>query len=201
MEMVVAKERFDLDALRRGDPVALDAFYRAHAKQVLGWAIRLGGPRLDPEDVAHEVFAIAFQKVKWFRGDAAPSTWLFVITRNVVANARRRAAFRRLIGLENGMDELPAPLDPQDERLEQRRRRLQVQHALEKLKTAQREVLVLMDLEGRTAPEAAEMLGIPEGTIYSRLHYARKAFKDALARGGVTSWETAGVSELSGGGR
>jgi len=46
---------------------------------------------------------------------------------------------------------------------------------------SKREVLVLMDLEDHTAPETAVMLGIPVGTVYSRLHHARKAFKRALA--------------------
>jgi RNA polymerase sigma-70 factor (ECF subfamily) len=188
------KSPADLDALRRGEPLALDAFYREHARQVLGWAIRLGGPQVDPEDIAHEVFAIAFRKLRGFRGDAQPSTWLFVITRNVIANARRRAAIRRFVGLETGMDELPSPDDRQDDDLERSRRRRQVQAALERLKAPQREVLVLMDLEGRTAPEAAEMLGIPEGTAYSRLFYARRAFRDALAQSGVTSWDTAGAA-------
>jgi RNA polymerase sigma-70 factor (ECF subfamily) len=195
----VALSPEELSALTRGDPMALDQFYRKHARKVLGWSIRLGGPAVDPEDIAHEVFAIAFRKISGFRGDAQPSTWLFVITRNVVSNARRRAAIRRFVGLENGMDELPSPLDGVDENMEQGRRRLQVQLALEKLKTHQREVLVLMDLEGRTAPEAAQMLGVPAGTVYSRLHYARRAFKSALQRNGVTSWETSGsVADVGG---
>lgn len=188
----------ELDALKRGDAVALDAFYRRHARKVLGWAIRLGGPAIDAEDVAHEVFAVAFRKMASFRGDAQPSTWLFVITRNLVSNARRKAAIRRFVGLETGMDELPSPLSGLDENMEQMRRRRQVQIALERLNTQQREVLVLMDLEGRTAPETSDMLGIPAGTVYSRLHYARKAFKAALQRNGVTSWETSG-SVITGG--
>lgn len=189
----------DLEALRRGDPLALDAFYRQHARKVLGWAIRLGGPSVDPEDITHEVFAIAFRKLRGFRGDAQPSTWLFVITRNVVSNARRRAAIRRFVGLDSGMDELPSEEPGADADIEGKRRRRQVQLALERLKAPQREVLVLMDLEGRTAPEVAEMLDVPAGTVYSRLHYARKAFKQALERSGITSWDTAGAALRTGG--
>jgi RNA polymerase sigma-70 factor (ECF subfamily) len=60
------------------------------------------------------------------------------------------------------------------------RRRQLVQVALQRLNARQREVLVLSDLEGRSAPEVAEMTGVPVGTVYSRLHHARKAFAKAL---------------------
>jgi len=59
----------DLEALRAGEPEALDRFYREHAAQVLAWVIRLGGPGLDAEDVAHEVFLVALRRLPTFRGD------------------------------------------------------------------------------------------------------------------------------------
>jgi len=169
-----------IEALKAGDPGALDQFYRNYAEQVLSWAIRLGGPRLDPEDLAHEVFAIAFKRISTFRGESAISTWLFAITRNVVANARRKASFWRFVGLGEDTDNLPARGEMADEQLRLLRRRRWVQRALERMKTSQREVLVLMDMEERSAPEVGQMLGIPPGTVYSRLHYARQAFAKAL---------------------
>lgn len=168
-------------ALQRGDARALDTFYRSYARTVLAWSIRLGGPRLDAEDIAQDVFAVAFRRIGSFRGESRLSTWLFSITRNVIYNARRRAAVRRMVAL----DSVAEPADnglAADAQVERGQRRAQVQLALEQLKRAQREVLVLMDLEGRTAPEVGEMLGIPPGTVYSRLHYARKAFSKVLDR-------------------
>lgn len=168
-------------ALQRGEPQALDAFYRAYARMVLAWAIRLGGTGIDAEDAAQDVFAVAFRRIGSFRGEARLSTWLFSITRNVIYNARRRAAVRRMVNL----DSVPEPSSGKpgaDQYVERLQRRAQVQEALEQLKRAQREVLVLMDLEGRTAPEVSDMLGIPPGTVYSRLHYARKAFAKVLDR-------------------
>jgi RNA polymerase sigma-70 factor (ECF subfamily) len=169
-----------VEALRRGESRALDEFYRAYARTVLAWAIRLGGPGLDAEDVAQDVFAVALRRIGSFRGESRLSTWLFGITRYVIQNARRRAAFRRLVALE-GLSEPSCPRPLVEEEVEVYQRRRQVQLALEQLKVVQREVLVLMDLEGRTAPEVGEMLGIPPGTVYSRLHYARKAFATALS--------------------
>jgi len=83
----------DAGALRRLEPDAVDRFYRDHASAVLGWVIRLGGPRIDAEDVAHQVFEVALKRLPSFRGDSAVRTWLYGVTRRVVANARRRAAF------------------------------------------------------------------------------------------------------------
>jgi RNA polymerase sigma-70 factor (ECF subfamily) len=174
----------DIDALREGSPTAVDRLYRAHARQVLAWVIRLGGPSLDAEDVAQDVFAVALRTVSGFRGASSPSTWLFGITRNVVRNARRRAAFRRFFGL----DSVPEPADTEpgpDEALIRLRRRRQVQAALERLSADHREVVVLCEIEGRSAPEAAILLGIAEGTVYSRLHHARRKFASALASEGL----------------
>ncbi len=181
-----------LDALRAGEPWAVERLYREHAARVLAWAIRLGGPRIDPEDASQEVFIVALRRVAGFRGDCALSTWLFGITRRVLANARRRAAIRRFVGLEA----LPAAAGPSsDEQAARLLRRRRVQRALERLKENQRLVLVLVDLEQRSAPEVAELLGIPAGTVYSRLHHARRAFALALKREGLSA-EDASSAEV-----
>lgn len=177
-----------VEALRAGEGWAVERLYREQAPRVLGWCIRLGGPQLDPEDLAQAVFETALKRVGSFRADSALSTWLFGITRNTVRNARRRSAFRRFVGL----DVVPEPRDlgPDTEALAERRLlRRRVQRALDRLNTRQREVLVLADLEQRTAPEVGGMLGIPSGTVYSRLHHARRAFARALESEGLPSRE------------
>lgn len=188
-----------LEALRAGEPWALEAFYAEHARQVLGWAIRLGGPRLDPEDIAQDVFAIAFRRMHTFRADSSPSTWLYGITRNVIANARRRARIRRWVGLEDVPELEDLRARGPDAQVDRRRRRQVVQEALEALAPRYREVLVLCDLEGRSAPEAGEILEIPAGTVYSRLHYARKAFAGVLDERGLTREELIGALAAGGG--
>lgn len=170
--------------MRAGSPEAIGALYAAHDEDVLRWVIRLGGADLDAEDVAHEVFVVALRTGRSFRGEARLRTWLFGITRRVVANARRRAAFRRFIGLES-VAEPVAPGVGAEQQLATRQARRRVQECLDALGRAQREVLVLADLEGYTAPEVAEMLQIPAGTVYSRLHAARRAFAAALTAAGL----------------
>lgn len=173
-----------LVALRRYEPDAVEGFYRDYSGDVLGWAMRLGGARLDAEDIAHQVFEVALAKLGSFRGDSTVRTWLYGITRRVVANARRRAALWSLVSLEGLF-----PADPTEGPEAQsaiRSQRKIVLDALERLPFAQREVLVLVELEERPAAEVAQMLDVPIGTVYSRAHGARRAFADALARLGVT---------------
>ncbi len=164
----------------------LTRFYRDHARRVLGWAIRLGGPYVDVEDITHDVFAVAVRRLPEFRGDAEVGTWLFAITRKTVANARRRAALRRFVGL----DSVPEPTETApgpDDQLATRRRRRTVQTALEQLSRPQREAVALVDLEGLSAVEAAALIDVPVGTVYSRLHHGRRALAEALQRVGITS--------------
>lgn len=168
--------------LRAGEPDALDTLYRENARAVLGWCIRLGAPGADAEDAAHEVFATALRLASSYRGDASPRTWLFQITRRVLANQRRRHAIRRFFGL----DEVAEPAVPAhaEQVLARRSQRLLVQRALARLPDAQREALVLVDLDERTAVEAAEMLGVPVGTVHSRLFAARRSFAKAAEQEG-----------------
>jgi RNA polymerase sigma-70 factor (ECF subfamily) len=178
------------------DAASIEAFYREHAARVLTWTLRLGGPAVDAEDLAQEVFAVALRRLPDFRGDSKPSTWLFGIARKVVANARRKAAVARLVGLGD-LPELPDTRPGADEIVDRLRRRRSVQLALEKLRRPHREAIVLVDLEGLSAVDAAELLGIPVGTVYSRLHLGRRAFAHALQRQGVTRESLLAEPEVS----
>lgn len=174
-------------ALRAGEPAALDRLYRDYARAVLGWCVRLGAPGNDAEDAAQEVFIVALRQARTWRGDASLTTWLFQITRRVLANQRRRLAVRRFFGLEQA----PEPSVPAraEVAFNQADARLLVQRALDRLPEAQREALVLVDLDERPATEAAELLGVPVGTVYSRLHAARRAFATAAAQEGLSHTE------------
>lgn len=174
-------QELDIAALKRGDRGAQGEFYRQYARLVLDRTRRLGGPLIDAEDVAHEVFIIAFRKLDTFREGGSLAAWLFGITRRVVANARRRAAIRRMVGI----DQIAEPPDPglgADEEVARRWRRQMVLKALDRLRPIHKEVIVLVDFEDRSTAEAAELLEVSVGTIYSRLHYGRKQFAAALKK-------------------
>lgn len=159
-----------LDA-QANKPGALGRLFDQWLPVVLGWCKRLGSGRINAEDAAHDVFEIVLQRLSSLRDPSVFSSWLYGITRRVLAGHRRRAWFRKwLPGIEpEGIDEGPSPF----RRAEQSEVAVRVQHALSQLTDAHREVLVLCDLEERADSEVAEMLGVPKGTVKSRLRRAR----------------------------
>ncbi|HHO50804.1 MAG TPA: sigma-70 family RNA polymerase sigma factor [Deltaproteobacteria bacterium] len=156
-------------------PGALDRLCDRWLPTVLGWTLRLGGPRIDAEDAAHDVFLVLFRRLGSLEEPRSFSSWLFGITRRVVAGHRRRAWVRRW--LPGAVPDRTDPsLDPSD-RAAQSDVADQVWAAIESLPGHQREVLVLCDLEERSDSEVAEMLGIPKNTVKSRLRRARAALR------------------------
>jgi len=168
-----------IERLDAGDAAAQDELVAAVLPDVLRWCVRLGGDLVDPEDAAHEVLIVALRRLPTFRRGSSLRGWLFGITRRVLANHRRKARTRkwwvRLTGTGEA-DRPDASPSPHTDAEHAQRRRL-VQRCLQQVTRKQREVLVLCDLEGRTAREAAEILGVAENSVYSRLHHARKAFR------------------------
>lgn len=165
-----------LDAVCRDDDDARVAFVRTWGPVVLRWCARLGGPGVDPEDIAHDVILQVLGNLSKLRAPEAFPTWLFQITRREVQRHRRRAWFRHW---------LPgAPADAVDPGVDPARTDIvrKVQLALDALPAELREVLVLCDLEERPDPEVALLLAIPVGTVKSRLRRARAAFEAEARR-------------------
>lgn len=158
----------------------LDELYRAHADFVWRAVLRMGIPEPQAEDAVHEVFLVVRRKLPEFRGDAAPTTWLYAITRGVCANLRRaHARAERRIGLAPTPDAAPTP----EEAATRANAAELVARFLAELPDEQREVFVLSDIEGMAGPEVATALRIPLGTAYSRLRLARKRLEAFVKRG------------------
>jgi len=163
-------------------PGALDRLCRRWLPDVIGWGMRLGGPKVDAEDIAHDVFIVVFRRLNSLQASEAFPSWLYGITRKVVASHRRKAWVRRwLPGVsvpERADDGLVG--DPH-----RSAERSQVAHevwrALDLLRPHHREVLVLCDLEERPDSEVAAMLDVPKGTVKSRLRRARKELRGHVA--------------------
>jgi RNA polymerase sigma-70 factor (ECF subfamily) len=161
----------DAAALDEGGAPPFDAVYDAEFDFVYRVVSRLAGSS-DIDDLVQEVFLVVHRRLPEFRGEARLSTWLFRIAYRVVgAHIRRERARRRVrqfLGFERPH---PAP-EPSAEQA-------RVRTALAELSYERRSVLVLFEVEGLTAREIASSFGIPEGTVYRRLHEARAAFRRA----------------------
>lgn len=162
---------------------SLAGLYRAHADLVWRTLVRFGVPEHDAEDLVHEVFLVARRRLPEFDPRrAAPSSWLYGLSRGVAANWRRaeRRAARRLELVERPS----APSDPEVE-LARGQAAALVDGFLATLEPAQREVFVLCDVEGVRAPEVAALLGVGVNQVYSRLRLARRRFVAHLEARGI----------------
>lgn len=184
----VARES-DLVALcRRGDPAAFARLVALHESMVFNLSARLLGDGEEARDVAQEVFLQVYRTLGRFEGRSSLKTWIYRIVVNQCHN-RRRFWHRRGRDREEALDEgLPAPersgggewqASPYQQAV-QRERARRVQGALLGLRFDQRTVLVLREIEGLSCEEVATALGIPEGTVKSRLSRAREALREKL---------------------
>lgn len=170
-----------LEACKAGEPSAWEKLFQQRNGQIYRWCVFLGLGPTEAEDAAQEVLAVAYRRIETCRADEAMGAWLYEITRRVVSNIRRTGWIKRaLLGTEKEL----APAF-EHENTQSAAEELSVRACLEKLPRNQAEVLVLMEIEGHTREEVAEMLGIPAGTVASRARLAKKAF--------LTHWEAQAV--------
>jgi RNA polymerase sigma-70 factor, ECF subfamily len=161
------------------EAVDIDALYRAHARTVARWALRLGGPAVDAEDIVQEVFLIAKRRLRRFARGAKITTWLFRTTDRLVRGARRRQRVRRLLWRAHAdpAPQLDGPTSPL-EALERQETRVRVYRILDSLPEKQRRALILFELEGLSTHEIAELLEARLSTVRVRLHRARARFAE-----------------------
>lgn len=161
------------------------ALYRAHERQVMRWAARLGGPGVDVEDVVQDVFLIARRRLPSFDtdGPGRVTTWLFRTTEKVVQAARRKQRLRRW--LSQAADLAPAPgtggPTPADA-LERTRSINDVYRVLDRLPERQRRVLILFEIEGLSTDQIGELVGARVGTVRVWLFRARASFMEEHQR-------------------
>lgn len=168
-------------------------FLDGNAQLVYNLALRLTGNRADAEDLAQDALLKALRALPGFRGESLASTWAYRITVNAWKNrvrAEKRRAFWKTVTLgfygkdQDGEDELrdlPAKEPGLDAGLETDERAAQVQKALLELDEDDRAIVVLRELQERSYEEIGEALGLPQGTVKSRLFRARAKLAALLA--------------------
>jgi RNA polymerase sigma-70 factor, ECF subfamily len=172
---LVIDDRFDADHGR----AELDLLYRDHADFVWRNLQHLGVRDSDLEDLMQEVFVTVHRKLSTFRRDSKFTTWLFGICLRLVLRHRRRAYFR----WERPTAEPPEQTDDQtpEDRYSARQADAQLELLLCRLSPERRATFMLFEIEGASCAEIAELSGVPVGTVYSRLHAARKHVSARLA--------------------
>jgi RNA polymerase sigma-70 factor (ECF subfamily) len=154
-------------ALNAGDTAAFDALYYRHRAWVARLAQRFTGNGDDALDVLQETFSYFFRKFPGFVLTASMTTFLYPVVKNLSIAARRKR--NRLAQLPDD----PARLEPAaPATTDYDRQREELSAVLAGLPEGQREALLMRFVDGMSLAEIAEALGVPEGTVKSRLHNA-----------------------------
>lgn len=168
--------------LDRSDDAALVALYRAHADALYGFGLSRLGDRGLAEDFVQEVFTRVWRRADAFDPDRGNfRTWMFAIARNTAIDLERRRSVRPQAASGVDVDQLVSP----DESIERAMMRWQIRAALARLTPEHREVIRLTKFEGLALTEVSDRVGIPLGTVKSRLSYALRNLRLALEEAGV----------------
>ncbi len=171
----VATEREWVLAAQAGDQTAFGWLVHRHQRRAYAVARGIVLNHEDAEDAVQDAFLHAFRALDRFRPDQAFGAWLHRIVANAALDLTRRRKVR-------DADELPETVSsPFRDPAESADLRQRLREGLAALPARQRAVIVLHDVEGYKHAEIGEMLGIPEGTARSDLHYARARMRDALS--------------------
>ena len=189
------RERLLVRRLLARDERAFRELMDEYRDRVFSLVLRMIGNRAEAEDLAQEVFVTVFKSIEQFRGDAKLSTWLYRVAVNHCKNrvkylARRHDrstgalddAAERTAAAQGGRPVGAAQIDTPDRAFEGAETGRLVQAAIAALEEDHRLVVVLRDIEELSYEDICAITGLPEGTVKSRLHRARLALKDKLAK-------------------
>lgn len=164
----------DIELVERyvgGDLEAFDELVSRHESRVFGICLRMLKDRHDAFDATQDTFLTLFRKADRYRAEAAFTTWLYRVTTNVCYDHLRRQQRKRT-------DSMPDYVDPEDpqgqDAFASADMRPAISDALAELPPEFRAAVILVDLEGLALDSAAETLGVPVGTVKSRVFRGRK---------------------------
>lgn len=171
-----------IQAVRHGDAAAYGHLVRKYQDRLSNALLYVCGSHNEAEDVAQEAFVQAYLKLATFAGQSAFYTWLYRIAMNAAISRRRRRRDEESVdeSRENTGHEPHDVTEQAEERLLREERAVLVQRALRRLSEEHRAILVLREVDDLDYDEIAEVLGLPVGTVRSRLHRARLQLKEQL---------------------
>ena len=160
-------------AAKGGDLDAFERLVRAHTPVVFAHALRFFGERSAAEDVTQEVWIKVYRALSTFDERSRFSTWLYRVTRNTCLDQLRAGRHRPI-----PVDAIESPV--KEDFADEIALRATLEHAMRALAPDDRDALSAVALFGLTYAEASEVLGVPAGTVKSRVFRARRALTHAL---------------------
>lgn len=171
-----------LQRCRAGDPAAIQSFVREHERQVYRLALSILNDPHEADEATQDAFLAALRSLDGYRGEAAPSTWLYAITVNVCRmRLRKRRGWERLVEQVKAWALGEAASPPRiEEAVLQNERDRRLWEAVQALGEKHRLPVLLFYYHDLPVKEIALMLEIREGTVLSRLATARGRLRRAL---------------------
>jgi RNA polymerase sigma-70 factor (ECF subfamily) len=164
-------ERRDVEAFRN--------LFEAYAPRVKAYMLRQGADANTAEELAQETLLAVWRKAGLYSGDkGSATTWIFTIARNIRIDRLRKEL--TWVPLPDGYEQEPSNEATPDEAIDEAERRSRVQKALAELPPDQHEVVLLSYIDGLSHSEIAERLGLPLGTVKSRMRLAYFKIRGAV---------------------
>lgn len=174
-----------LERARTGDRDSLERLLEHHQQRVYRFSLKMCRDSEDAKDVLQDTLLAAARGVREFRGASSLSTWLYTIARSFCIKKRRKSKFApqepRSLDSDAGATEVADSARLPDDALAGRQVERALDDAIAALAPMYREVLLLRDVEGQTASEVGQILGLSVQAVKSRLHRARLSVRERIA--------------------
>jgi RNA polymerase sigma-70 factor (ECF subfamily) len=169
--------------IANGDRLAMQVLFARHHVRVFRFVVRLVRNESTAEDLISEVFLDVWRQAGRFEGRSAVSTWLLAIARFKALSAMRRRPDQELG--EEAAGAIEDPSDDPEVVLEKKDKSVLIRKCLTGLSAEHREIIDLVYYHEKSVEEVAEIVGIPENTVKTRMFYARKKLAELLKAEGI----------------
>ena len=166
-----------------GDKVAMQVLFARHHVRVYRFVLRLARDATIAEDLISEVFLDVWRQAGRFEARSAVSTWLLAIARYKALSALRRRPDEALD--EEAVAAIEDPADDPEVAIQKKDKGAVLRECLTKLSAEHREIIDLVYYHEKSVEEVAEIVGIPENTVKTRMFYARKRLSELLKAAGI----------------
>jgi RNA polymerase sigma-70 factor (ECF subfamily) len=169
--------------IAKGDRLAMQVLFARHHVRVYRFVLRLVGNPTVAEDLISEVFLDVWRQADRFEGRSAVSTWMLAIARFKALSALRKKPDEELD--EDTAETIEDTADTPEVALEKKDKSTVLRQCLEQLSPEHKEIIDLVYYHEKSVEEVAEIVGIPENTVKTRMFYARKKLAELLKAAGV----------------
>jgi RNA polymerase sigma-70 factor (ECF subfamily) len=166
-----------------GDKKALQILFARHNVRVFRFVLRFLGDESSAEDLVSEVFFDVWRQAERFESRSQVSTWLMAIARNKALSVLRRRTTEELD--EEVAEFIEDPADNPEVMMQKTQRSAVLQDCLGQLSPAHREIIDLVYYHEKSIDEVAEIIGVPQNTVKTRMFYARKRIGELMTSKGI----------------